>query len=184
MDDNTLLILFAFLAILFLSSNGNLTKSICGNLIEGYATPEDRCLHTRSDPDKPCNETSDCSLSREICQNNKCTTQSTAMSLRQALISDDYKQSYKNMLTNFMTNINDPNQSVKCQVGGGGYIHDFITNLNDKGHSYLSGLRSVASNPNYRGEAEQLAKEVLCLHAPHMISDNICSGVQSTRSGH
>ena len=37
MDDNTLLILFVFLAILFLSSNGNLTKSICGNMIEGFS---------------------------------------------------------------------------------------------------------------------------------------------------
>ena len=184
MDDKTLLILFAFLAILFLSSNGNLTKSICGNLIEGSGTPEDKCHHIRSDPDKPCDENSPCSGDREICHNNKCSTQSSAMSLRQALLNDHLRDTYKDMIASFMAIQNDPNQSVKCQVGGSDYIHDFTTNLNAKGHSYLSGLRSVASNPNYRGEAEQLAKEVLCSHAPHMISDNICSGVQSTRSGH
>ena len=52
MDDKTLLMLLLFLAFLFLSNNGNLGRSICGNLVEG-STEYDRCHVEVANPHNP-----------------------------------------------------------------------------------------------------------------------------------
>jgi len=171
MDDNTLLILFAFLALLFLSSNGNLTKSICGNLIEGdIASPQDTCKHIRKSH-HDCNSHHNCyNLSspndhHRFCHEGKCSLVSTGASLDWASNSEDNFDTFSQMHENFneISNNNDPNNFIRCQYGGGDHDSNYTSSgTNSNGRDYLSGYSSIKTNQNLPHKVRRMANRILC----------------------
>lgn len=163
MENNTLLILLALFAFLFLSNNGNLGGSFCGNLIEG-ADIHDTCKHI-SKTDVSCTHNDECHQARNrsrICTNGKCARHSELANLSWGANGND--DSYKEMIGNAMDihNSNDPNETIICQSDGGPHILPLHHSTHKDTH--MQHLKSIYMNANNRRELRELARQVLQQH--------------------
>lgn len=165
MDDKTLLILFAFLALLFLSSNGNLRKTICGNLVEGSAPRHtDRCNIIRKS-DFDCANSHECSRNIQLhrsgyqtCMEGKCTHITNAANADWGgRHQDEFLDMHENLKS--VSDQNDPNNFIRCQQGGG----DFTVPYNaEQGESHVRDLNIVNQDPNTPPASKQAIRRVLC----------------------
>lgn len=157
MENNTLLILLALFAFLFLSNNGNLGGSFCGNLIEGVNVT-DNCFKYIS-TNNTCTSNASCngiltSTGRPatFCHQGKCAHENELANIQWCGGADGRADICTEMYNNALSVDNQADTQHICEVEG-----NAIATLDD----HIVNLRTLLANRNTNLSIKQAITKIL-----------------------